>query len=209
VSPSEPVSSAGRGAPALRPLRVAFAGGVAGEWVVEAMTAVAGPPLPAATRVSVVERGEPRQDAAAWVLRGVASSARYTERREQDALAAVQPPLGRPEATCAALIPIAKSAEWWELAQDERRVVLEERSAHIATGLAYLPAIARRLLHGRDLGEPFDFLTWFEFAPRDTGAFDELVARLRATPEWAFVEREIDIRLRRADGGAPATGGTG
>ena len=194
----------------MRPLLVAFAGGAAGEWLVEGMTAVAGPPLPAVPRVSVVEGGEPpREPVPAWVLRGVTSSVRYTERREQDALAAVQPPLGRPEATCAALIPITKSAAWWALAQDERRAVLEERSAHIATGLAYLPAIARRLHHGRDLGEPFDFLTWFEYAPRDAGAFDDLVARLRATPEWAFVEREVDIRLRRVDGAAGATGGTG
>jgi hypothetical protein len=195
-----------------RPLLVAFAGGAAGEWLVEGMTAVAGPPLPAVTRVSVVERGEPPEaPAPAWVLRGVTSSARYTERREQDALAAAQAPLGRPEATCAALIPITKSDAWWALAQDERRAVLEERSAHIATGLAYLPAIARRLHHGRDLGEPFDFLTWFEYAPSDTGAFDRLAARLRATPEWAFVEREVDIRLRRVDAaaGAGATGGRG
>jgi hypothetical protein len=63
--------------------------------------------------------------------------------------------------------------------------------------MQYLPAVARRLYHGRDLGEPFDFLTWFEYAPRDARAFEELVSRLRATPEWDYVEREIDIRLAR------------
>ena len=64
----------------------------------------------------------------------------------------------------------------------------------------YLPAIARRLHHCRDLGyaEPFDFLTWFEYAPSDAAAFDELVAALRASPEWTFVEREVDVRLVRA-----------
>jgi hypothetical protein len=40
-------------------------------------------------------------------------------------------------------------------------------------------------------------LTWFEFAPGDEARFDELVALLRATEEWGFVEREIDIRLQR------------
>jgi len=45
--------------------------------------------------------------------------------------------------------------------------------------------------------EPFDFLTWFEYAPQDAGAFDELVGRLRATEEWAYVDREVDIRLTR------------
>ena len=60
-----------------------------------------------------------------------------------------------------------------------------------------LPAVARRLHHGRDLGEPFDFLTWFEFAPQDTAAFEELVGRLRATEEWSYVVREVDIRLKK------------
>ena len=84
------------------------------------------------------------------------------------------------------------------LPQEERRAILEEGSKHIAIGLDYLPAVARRLHHSRDLGEPFDFLTWFEFAPADLGAFDELLGRLRATEEWAYVDREVDIRLERS-----------
>lgn len=108
-----------------------------------------------------------------------------------------QPSLGRTHATCAALIPLRKSAAWWGLTQDERRLILEDRSAHIATGLRYLPAIARRLYHCRDLSEqePFDFLTWFEFAPADAPAFDALLAALRATEEWTYVDREVEIRL--------------
>jgi hypothetical protein len=47
------------------------------------------------------------------------------------------------------------------------------------------------------IGEPFDFLTWFEFAPEHTQAFEALLERLRATREWNFVEREVDIRLMR------------
>jgi len=86
---------------------------------------------------------------------------------------------------------------WWELSQDERREIFEERSRHIATGLEYLPAVARRLHHGRDLGEPFDFLTWFEYAPEDAAGFEELVGRLRETDEWRYVAREVDIRLAR------------
>ena len=101
------------------------------------------------------------------------------------------------QATRAALIPIRKSEAWWDLAQDERRRIFEESSHHVATGLEYVPAVARRLHHGRDLEEPFDFLTWFEFAPEDAAAFDELVLRLRETEEWTYVEREIDLRLAR------------
>jgi hypothetical protein len=57
--------------------------------------------------------------------------------------------------------------------------------------------IARRLYHGYDLDEPFDFLTWFEYAPEDAGAFEELVGSLRGTEEWTYVEREVDMRLAR------------
>jgi hypothetical protein len=57
--------------------------------------------------------------------------------------------------------------------------------------------VARRLHHCRDLGEtePFDFLTWFEYAPKDETAFNKLLAELRRSPEWAYVDREIDCRL--------------
>lgn len=131
----------------------------------------------------------------AWSLRGVVSNQRYTNRSELDALKAIQPPLGRKEATCAVLIPIRKSPAWWELAQDERRDIIEARSTHIATGLRYLPAIARRLHHSRDLGESFDFVTWFEFAPSGRSNFDALVTALRETEEWRYVDREVEIRL--------------
>jgi hypothetical protein len=50
--------------------------------------------------------------------------------------------------------------------------------------MEYLPTIARRLHHSRELGEPFDFLTWFEYAPEHNQAFEELVVKLRATEEW-------------------------
>jgi hypothetical protein len=66
--------------------------------------------------------------------------------------------------------------------------------------MKYLPAIARRLHHCRDLGtpEPFDFLTWFEFAPEAQSAFDELLAALRATEEWKYIDREVELRATRA-----------
>ena len=45
--------------------------------------------------------------------------------------------------------------------------------------------------------EPFDFLTWFEYAPEEAVRFEQLTHRLRETEEWSFVEREVDIRLSR------------
>ncbi len=177
-----------------------FLGGEEGTWAVVESRTIAGEPLPEVKRLNVVSgavSGLP--GGATWLLRGVTSNERYVTRAEKDQLVAKQQGLSRPEATCAALIPIRKTAKWWGLTQDERRKVLEERSRHIEIGLKYLPAIARRLHHCRDLGEsePFDFLTWFEFAKADSGAFDELVAKLRASEEWKYVDREIDVRLVR------------
>jgi hypothetical protein len=181
------------------PLNVTFAGGSAGRWSIERLVTVAGSPLAPAGRLEVIEgprAARPAADAV-WVLRGVTSNERYATAREHRELAARQEPLGRARATRAALIPVRKSEAWWDLAQDERRRIFEESSHHIATGLEYLPAVTRRLHHGRDLEEPFDFLTWFEFAPEHAAAFEELVRRLRETEEWTYVEREIDLRLAR------------
>jgi Chlorite dismutase len=178
------------------PLCVAFAGGATGPWRVNRLEAVRGEGLPVVERLSVHEsRPTPSPEGAVWALRGVTSNERYVTRAEHNALVERQPPLGRPEATSAALIPVRKNGQWWDLPQDERLAIFEERSQHVGIGLEYLPAVARRLHHGRDLGEEFDFLTWFEYAPTDAKAFEELVTRLRATEEWAYVEREMDIRL--------------
>jgi hypothetical protein len=175
-----------------------FLGGTTGEWRVRSISLVTGHPLSPVPRISVRnEYINTLPFGTTWCLRGATSFERYVTTAERQALEARQPAIGRDEATCAALIPIKKSPSWWRLTQEERRTVFEERSSHIGTGLKYLPAIARRLHHGYDLGEPFDFLTWFEYSPTDSDAFDELVATLRATQEWQFVEREIDIRLER------------
>ena len=180
----------------MRPLQVSFAGGEVGSWAIERLDTVAGAPLERASRLEVVEGQTSRLDEKpAWVLRGVTSNERYVSRIEHEALVTRQESLGRAASTRAALIPITKSEAWWELPQDERRRIFEESSHHVAIGLEYVPAVARRLHHGRDLGEPFDFLTWFEYAPEHAHGFEELVDRLRETEEWAYVEREIDIRL--------------
>jgi hypothetical protein len=175
---------------------VTFVGASVGTWTLTRLDAVIGDGVPHASRVEIVrDAGVP--PGASWSLRGVSGHARYVERREKTMLDAASPPLGRPEATRAALIPIRKSSAWWALPQDERRAIFEERSRHITDSMAYLPRVARRLYHARDLGEPFDFLTWFEFAPEHAQAFEELVALLRSRDEWRYVEREVDIRLSR------------
>jgi len=180
-------------------LKVAFVGGDAGPWSVSSITTVAGDSLATVRRVAMLEAQDSlAAGAGAWVLRGVTSSERYATTEERAALQAVSPGLGRASSSAAALIPIRKSDAWWAKPREERRAIFEERSHHIARSLPYLPRVARRLHHSRELGEPFDFLTWFEFSPSDSAAFDELLAALRSTEEWRYVVREVEIRLTRS-----------
>lgn len=182
------------------PRLFSFIGGLHGPWKTRSIVAVCGAGLAGVERLEIVNGGVGEdRSGGGWVLRGVTSNERYATRSEKDQLVASQPALGRTEADCAALIPIRKSAAWWALTQDERRRVFEERSQHTQIGLDYLPAVARRLHHCRDLAtaEPFDFLTWFEFARKDSDAFNQLLQRLRATEEWRYVEREVEIRFDR------------
>ena len=178
---------------------VTFIAGTAGPWEIERMTAVAGEPLPAAQRLDMQHELAADRELGSWQLRGTAGHVRYVERAEKTALDPASPALGRAEASCAALIPIRKSQDWWALPQDERRAIFEARSRHISDSMRFLPRIARRLYHARELGEPFDFLTWFEFAPEHAQAFDDLLGMLRSREEWTYVDREFEIRLLRAD----------
>jgi chlorite dismutase len=177
-------------------LTVTFNAGPHGDWQIERIAPVTGDGLPTAQRLSMLA-GATSDYEQTWQLRGVVSNPRYSKASELKQLAAVSPPLGRPEAKVAALIPIKKSEVWWAMAQDERRQIFEESSGHISRSMGHLPAVARRLHHSRDLGQPFDFLTWFEYAPQYAEAFETLVSELRATEEWKYVEREVDVRLVR------------
>jgi chlorite dismutase len=174
------------------PLLVHFDACALGEWRVTAQTTLVGDDLVPAPCIAI--RTAATVTPLLWSLSGVVSNLRYTTAHERRELAAKQSGLGRNEARRAVLIPIRKRPEWWALAQDERHSIYA-RSAHTPIGLEYLPAIARRLHHSRDLGEPFDFLTWFEFDAKHEDAFDELLLRLRRTEEWDYVDREIEIRL--------------
>lgn len=183
-----------------QPRLFTFVGSDRGAWAVRSARTLVGDPLPLAPFLSVLAgAADPSTAAIAWTLTGITSNERYVERHEKVALVGAQASLGRAEATHAALIPIRKTPAWWALTQDERRAVFEEQSHHIAVGLRYLPAVARRLHHCRDLGpnEPFDFVTWFDYAPEHESAFDDMLAAMRSAPEWSYVDREVDIRLVR------------
>jgi hypothetical protein len=145
-----------------------FIGGDIGEWKVIGMNSVCGLPLETVKYIDILPNLANNLNKSVWTLTGFTSNVRYAEKDEREKLIAVQSDLGRPLATYAALIPIRKTESRWIMAQDERRKIFEAKSHHTETGLKYLPAIPRRLYHCRDIGQPFDFLTWFEYAPNDS-----------------------------------------
>ena len=161
---------------------MAFVAGFEGLWMIEGMTAPVGEPLPPAARLSVVEGPEAEVAEGRWVLRGVVAGQGEDARPDQL-------PLGRPDARCAALLAVRMSPEWWARAEDDRRAL----SANIEHG----PAISRRIHRARDRDEPFDVLTWFEFAPDLQAELNGVVGRLRDSDEWSFVEREVELRMIR------------
>lgn len=177
------------------PLLVRFALGQEGNWATTHLATLIGETLAHGPRLCMSIDAVPGSPV--WELRGVVSSLRYTTRAEAMELLARSEGLGRPASSRAVLIPIRKSPAWWALAQDERRAIYEEQSRHTSIGMKYLPHIARRLHHSRDLGEAFDFLTWFEFAPEHEPEFDSLLGELRASKEWTYVDREVEFRFDR------------
>ena len=126
---------------------------------------------------------------AAWVLRGVTSNERYVTRGEHSDLAARQESLGRAGATRAVLIPIKKSAEWCELAQDERRRIVRGELASRRSAWSTCPSSRAACTTGATSASRSTSLTWFEYAPEHAAAFELLVQRLRATEEWAYPAR--------------------
>ena len=67
---------------------------------------------------------------------------------------------------------------------EERLRISAEQFSGTEIGSGDFAGIARHLHHSRELGEPFDILTWFEYTPSDSAAFEEFVLRTRSTEEW-------------------------
>ena len=95
----------------MNPRHFTFIGGNTGSWRIVDLMPVVGETLAVAERLEISnESASVIPSGAKWSLRGVASNERYTIRAEKDLLLGRQVALGRPEATCAALIPSRKSA---------------------------------------------------------------------------------------------------
>lgn len=107
--------------------------------------------------------------------------------------------------TIAVLIPIGKSLQWWELAQDRRQTHFQvgvEHEGHTAIGAPYVDRVFRKLYHSRYISPltPYDFLTYFEFRRTHKDDFKMLLTELRdvaRNPEWAYVEQEYEVWMTK------------
>ncbi|NGZ03666.1 MAG: chlorite dismutase [Nitrospira sp. WS238] len=83
----------------------------------------------------------------------------------------------------AVVIPIKKSAEWWELNQEKRMAMMQE---HTAVTLPYLKTVKRKLYHSSGLDD-VDFITYFETTNLED--FHRLVLSLQNVKEFAYVRQ--------------------
>lgn len=179
--------------------KFAFVGSTKGRWTVDLITPVTGKSLETVPFVDVIP-GYPNSEtksAAAWIISAATSHLRYTSKEEKMKLTDNSLRLGARNFDVAMMIPIKKSMEWWNMAQDERRRIFEEHSHHIQNGLAYSNIIARQLYHCTGSSEEFDFVTWFEFNSSNKDQFSRLCELLRKSEEWKYVIREVDIHLTK------------
>lgn len=132
---------------------------------------------------------------------GSAGSARYTDPAAPTAAANGLGPL--PPPCRAVLIPLRKSQAWWDMEEASRRAYFHSSPTHpnhTETGAPYIRQIHRRLFHSRAATAAYDFLTYFEFHPKDETAFRQLLSGLRDTgrnPEWKYIDREWEIWMTK------------
>ncbi len=126
-----------------------------------------------------------RFSVATETLVGITKSLNYIDKKQSPSLNA-----GLKSATYSAappryflVVPVKKSAEWWNMSQEERVTKMEE---HTAPTLAYLVNVKRKLYHSTGIDDT-DFITYFE--TDDLKAFNNLMISLASVPENLYQPR--------------------
>jgi hypothetical protein len=137
------------------------------------------------------------------ILDGAERTARYTSAEMRTY--AYKPALSRQSGRAAAnavILPMSKTAEWWEKTPLERHAYFyphhEDASGspvkgHAKSAEAGIRKIFRRLYHNPDgyqRENEYDFITYFECTDENLPVFDEVCRALRderQNPEWKYV----------------------
>ena len=158
------------------PIPVVIAGGASGAWQVDRIDPVRGPSLDRVARVAVfdgaaaIAAGSTAD--AAWILRGTTGHVRYLEQHENRA--GVDPARPRSPGGDARRADPDPQGRRVVGARAGRAAGASRGSARATSrsACATCPRLRGACYHSRELGEPFDFLTWFEFAPEHASAFE-------------------------------------
>ena len=112
----------------------------------------------------------------------------------------------------AIIIPICKTAEWWQKSTLERHAYfyphVDQARGHQVNGHAMaaakgIPSLFRRVYHnpdGYERANEFDFVTYFECDDEALPVFDQVLDSLRdvlQNPEWRYVQEGPIWRGRR------------
>ena len=148
-------------------------------------------------------------------LAGVMRPRSYTSHAMSEfAYAHAMPPGSGDKFPLAAVTPMNKTDDWWQMDflhresfflprydENEEMVV----KGHALASAMGVPGINRRLVHSPDgygLGGSYDFVGYFEFAEADAPVFREVMAGLRDTvqnPEWKYVREGPEWWGRRVN----------
>ena len=177
-----------------------YIGGTTGPWTITNVDTAIGSPLKPASKVTVsVGELKTQPIHSSWILRGFANSTRFITRDEVAARVPNSDSRDDSESLCAALILIRRSKEWWNLENDERAEIQNERENRIRPRMPFFTMVAKRLHLHRDKNEAFDFLAWIECYSDDVAVLDEIASTIRGSHEPNYVDRQIDIRLVREE----------
>lgn len=147
------------------------------------------------------------------MLDGAERLPRYTSAEMQKF--AYKPALSRQSgrvARNAVIVPMSKSAEWWEKSALERHSYFYPHQnggggspvqGHAKAAEAGIAKVFRRLYHNPDgyqRPNEFDFITYFECTDEHLPVFDEICRALRderQNPEWQYVREGPEWRGKR------------
>ncbi len=146
------------------------------------------------------------------VLEGAERTTRYTSAEMHNyAYKKALPRSSGRSARNAIIIPMSKSAEWWDKSALERHSYFYPHKdstgtpvkGHAQAAEAGIPKIFRRLYHNPDgyqRADEFDFITYFECTDESLPVFDQICRALRdpgQNPEWQYVKEGPEWRGTR------------
>lgn len=117
------------------------------------------------------------------VMHGLAQKPNYVSGFSDQMKTALKVPSYEGDKSYAIVIPIGKSAEWWELDQEKRTAMMQE---HTAATLPFLKTVKRKLYHSSGLGD-VDFITYFETSTLED--FHNLVVSLQKVKEFGYTRQ--------------------